>query len=153
MSTKENTAGIGVSQRYGARTLPEGKAGVVKTHGSFVEIVLHFDGAGLNGDAVETPVIPAGFKPVRVIAEVDTAGSITGTTPTIVIGTNGSEATNGFSISEAQIEAAGAYVITSFNGTWANQLAAATTIGVALGGTTPVLTGGEYKVTIEGYLA
>lgn len=144
----------GVTNRFGPRSLPEGKAGVVKTEGTIVQYVLHFSGTNYNSGEIEEPIIPAGFKPLRALVEVETAGAVGGTdTPTIEIGTNGTEVTNGFSVTEAQAEAQGVYVITSFNGTWAAQLAAATTVGVALDGTNPTLTGGKFKVTIEGYLA
>jgi hypothetical protein len=66
---------------------------------------------------------------------------IGGTTPAIVIGTEGSEATNGFVISEAQGEATGTYDVSgTLTGTWAAPLAAATTVGIDMSGTSPTVT-------------
>ncbi|NOQ73238.1 MAG: hypothetical protein GQ574_14620 [Crocinitomix sp.] len=74
-----------------------------------------------------------------------------GTTPVIDIGTESTEATNGFTITEAQAEAVGMYDLTSaLAGTWAAGLAADTTVGLLLGGTSPTVTSaGKAKIVIR----
>lgn len=153
---KENSAGLGVNNRYGPRVLPEGKAGVVKTEGVLSEYVMHFSGQNVTDDDVEAPVIPAGFKPIRAIVEINQAFALGGTTPNIAIGTDGSETTNGFLIPEADAEATGVYIYefpSASAGTWDAQLAANTTVGVALEGDTTITAAGKAKVTIVGYHA
>ena len=147
MSGKENSAGLGVNNRYGARVLPEGKAGVFKTVGNDVQYVLNFRGADIAGDDVETPIIPKGFKPTAVYIGVRRAPSAH--TGVISIGTDGSEATNGFEVGSVTLATVGEYALTTFAGTWnaTTGLVANTTIGVAALGT---ITGGEYEITIVG---
>lgn len=147
--SKENSAGLGVNNRYGPFLTPDGAAGNFKTSGVENELVIELSGKNINDDVI-SGFLPAGAKPIEVYVEVKTVFVVTGTTPTLEVGTDGSEATNGFSISEAQLEAVGTYVITSFNGTWATRLAAATTVSAALAGTTPVVTdAGEARITIR----
>lgn len=97
-------------------------------------------------------VLPGGAVIKAVYVDVEEVFVVTGTTPTVLIGTNGSEVTNGFVISEAILEATGTANLTStLTGTWDNEvpLAANTTIGIALGGTTPAITSaGKARVTI-----
>lgn len=95
-----------------------------------------------TGDAFLVPIVlPVGAVLGDVIVQVKQVFVLGGTTPTILIGTQGSEVTNGFVISEAQAEAVGTYNVTATKtGTWASPIATAATVGVALGGTTPTVT-------------
>lgn len=147
----ESNTGLGVKQHYGARKLREGLIGGIETRGSQKELTVELSGYAINNNAdFITGLLPVGAKVEEVIVRVTEAFVLTGTTPTILIGTDGTEVTNGFVISEAQAEAVGTYKITSFAGTWANGLAANTTVGVALGGTTPVVTdAGAMRVTVR----
>jgi len=122
-----------------------GGAGVNKVEGMKEELVIDFTGAMFNdvADGLVPFVLPAGAIIKDVFAYVDEAFVASGTTPALEIGTDGSEATNGFSVTEAQLEATGAYNLTSaLSGTWDAEapLAADTTIGIALSGTTPAIT-------------
>lgn len=146
---KENSAGLGVYNVYGPRTTAEGRAGDIRTSG--VEKELELDFRGSNYGQV-TATLPKGAKFLSATAKIVEAFNLTGTSPTILVGTSGSAATNyGISISEANAEAAGTVVYNATGaGTWANPLAAATTVAVALGGTTPVATSvGLAKVVIR----
>jgi hypothetical protein len=143
-----------VSQHFGQRNeRDEESAGIVNTQGVYNELTIDFDAATLSAGAFNlTPAaIPAGSRVIRVLVEVQAAFSLGGTTPAVRIGTLGSAPTNGFTISEAQAEAVGMYDVTaSVNGTWANQLAARTVVGIALTGTTPTNgTVGRARVIIE----
>lgn len=137
--SKENSAGLGVNNFYGPRPTPDGATGVLKTEGAYNELTIELSGKNINDDVI-SGTLPAGAKPIEVIVDIEEVFALGGTTPTVEVGTDGSEATNGASISEAIMEAVGTTVITSFNGTWANRLAATTTVSVALGGTTPTVT-------------
>ena len=122
-----------------------GAVGVVRTAGFEEQLILDITAANFN-DGIEALVatkLPAGAIIKDAFWETVEAFVVTGTTPTLLIGTDGSEVTNGFVVSEANLEAVGVYNKTStLAGTWDAEapLAAATTVGVALGGTTPAIT-------------
>ena len=148
-----------VSNQYGPRD-DGGTVGNIKTEGSKNELSFDLTGEAINrknGSAADAflvaPILPKGAKVTSVYLEVTEAFSATGTTPAVEIGTDGSEATNGFTTSEAQLEAVGVYDLTSaLSGTWAAILAADTTVGVALSGTTPVFTDvgkGRYVIAYD----
>lgn len=141
--------GLGVKRFFGPRTAGEGLVGGIETRGSQKELTVEVTGKALN-DNIDflKGVLPAGAKLEEVVVRVDEAFVVGGTSPTLAIGTDGSETTNGFEVTEAQLEAVGTYVISSFNGTWANGLSDVTTVGVALGGTSPTVTSaGKARIT------
>ena len=145
-------AGLGAKAFYGPRGTVEGLAGHVGRQGATKEMVIEFSGENINDgimDSIET--IPANALIVAAYVDVETAVTMTGTSPTVLIGTNGSEVTNGLVISEAQAEAASVYDVTStLTGTWAAGLTSDTAVSVTLGGTTPTITDdGRIKVVIE----
>lgn len=154
--TKEVSAGLGagVRSRFGPVDIPDGSSGVVRTGGARNELVFEFSGADINNDDFQLAIIPAGSLVTAVHVEVIEVFALGGTTPTIDIGTDGSEGTNGVDMSEAEAEALGTIMLadsaTAAAGTWAASLAADTTVSVALGGTTPTVTdAGHAKVVIE----
>lgn len=116
-----------------------------KTEGSYNELVLQLTGQqirrGGTDEILVPPVIKAGFRITGVYARVTEVFVVTGTSPVLRVGTQGSEATNGFQLTEAQLEALGTYDLTStLGGTWAAAINADTTVGIALAGTTPAVT-------------
>lgn len=132
-----------------------GQIGVNHSDTAVTEVTMTITGEQLVRDAATgdgfllAPTIPVGAVISDVIVQVKEAFSLTGTTPTILIGTQGSEVTNGFVVSEAQAEAVGTYLPTKV-GTWAAPLAAAALVGVALGGTSPVSTlAGKMDILIK----
>jgi hypothetical protein len=149
---KELNVKLGVNTFYGPRNTTEGSVGNFKTTGAVEELVLEITGEQFTGtdNTYVSGTIPAGALPLKAYIEVTEAFTITGTAPTIDIGTKGSEDTHGFDVTEAQALAPGLYVDGSAAGDWANQLAADTTVGVELGGGTPALTTpvGRMKVVI-----
>lgn len=145
--SRENSAGLGVSTQYGTRSTPDGAAGVIKTAGGSNELTVEFSGANINNGELDSVVtLPANVRVLSAYVEVETAFALGGTTPTINIGTDGSAATNGVSITEAGAEAAGTYTdgdaAVTINGTWATAtgLLAGATVSIELGGTTPTVT-------------
>lgn len=148
----ESTSGLNVSNHYGSRETG-GSAGVVGTQGRTVEAVIDIneDVISNGGPELVDFVIPSGAVITEAYVRISAAFTLGGTTPAIEVGTDGSEETNGVTISEAQAEATGSYDLTgALAGTWAAPLAADTTVGVALSGTTPTSTGeGKGKVYIK----
>jgi hypothetical protein len=135
-----------VNNQYGSRDTGDTN-GVSKTEGFINELTIDINGGnvGAGAYALLAPTLPAGAIIEDVYMEVTEVFVLGGTTPVIDVGTETSEATNGFTITEAQAEALGSYDLTSaLSGTWAAPLAAATTVGVLLGG------GGSNTVTAAG---
>jgi hypothetical protein len=122
-----------------------GAAGVVRTEGFTEQLIIDIVARDFNDgiDTLVTTKLPAGAIIKDVFWETTEVFVVTGTTPTLLIGTATSEVTNGFVISESNLETVGVYNKTStLAGTWDAEapLAAQTTVGVALGGTSPVIT-------------
>lgn len=144
-----------VHTEYGVR-VTGGNVGPLLTDGNLQELILDFTGQTFVdiGEqlSLAATFIPAGAVIRKAVLWTKTAFTLTGTTPTILIGTFGTEVTNGVVITAAQAQAVGFYDITaSQTGTWAaaTPLAARTKLGMALGGTTPTLSViGEARVTI-----
>jgi len=141
-----------VSNHYGPRS-PGKTVGKVKTEGVMNELTINIDGTMVGNEAYAllAPTLPAGAVIEDVYAKVTEAFVLGGTTPAIEVGTETSEATNGFTITEAQAEAVGTYDLTgALSGTWAAPLAAATTVGLDLSGTSPTVTSaGKMDVVIR----
>lgn len=146
----EDSAGLNVSNHYGARTSGQ-TSGVIKTEGSKNTLSITVKAGDVGVALFQAPSIPAGSLITAAYVKVSEAFALGGTTPTIDIGTSGSVATNNVEVSEAQAEATGTYdIFSTAKGTWAASLAAATTVAIELGGTTPTKTAaGELEVVIE----
>ena len=127
-------------------------AGNVKTEGREVVLSIHFDHVAATNDELflANPVIPSGARITK--AEMITrVQGVVATGGVVDIGTDTSEATNGFSITEAQLEAAADTVVdltSALSGTWdaETKFAADTTVNVAL--ITAAATAGEWEVEI-----
>ena len=135
-----------VHNNFAGREIGE-NTGVYETDGATYEMSMTITGDQLTrdvatGDAFLVPLkLPVGAVLGEVVVQVKEAFVLGGTTPTILIGTETTEVTNGFVVSEAQAEAIGTYVVTGTKtGTWASPIATEATVGVALGGTTPTVT-------------
>ena len=137
----ENSAGIAVSNFYGARATG-GSVGVETSDRSEHRLSVYITGDMLNGTFIPPVNIPKGARFLRAILRVDEAFDLGGTTPTVRIGAAGSVATNGFVLSEAELENVGTKVATSTGaGTWSFNSATGTTadakVAFDMGGTSP----------------
>lgn len=151
----ESTSGLNVKNHYGPRGTQAGVASGGQVHGNGVvqEKVVYITGADFgSGTSFDTELtIPKGAKFIEAYAEVTEVFALGGTTPTINVGTNGSEGTNYvIELSEAQAEAVGEVYNATGAGTYASPLAADAAIGVALDGTSPTVTdAGKAKVVVR----
>lgn len=154
-----STAGNGnvvntVHNHFGQRDTGKTQ-GKTRTAGFVNEAVLDIDADMVSNEAFPliAPTLPAGSRIEDVFVEVTEAFALGGTSPVIEIGTETSEATNGFTISETIAEATGVYDLTAtLSGTWAaaTGLAAETTVGIDLAGTTPTVgTAGKMRVVVR----
>jgi len=151
--TYESNSGLGVVNHYGPRGKQDGVAsgGEVQGVGVEFEHVIYIKGDDFaSGTSFNTrAIIPAGSilrSALFEITEVFTVGNIDNV---INIGTDTSESTNGVSIADP--ETAEVTEDTSGAGTWAAALAADTTVGVSVTGTTAAVTAGsgEAKVVLR----
>lgn len=139
----------GVTNVYGPRHLHEGVQGQMSTIGAERQLVITFSG---DTYTTVTGTLPAGAVVVgNAVVEVVEAFNLGGTTPVINVGVSTTEGTNRLAqLSEAQAEAVGTYSLVPAGTLAANTpLAAAVTIKVALGGTTPTATtAGKAKLIV-----
>ena len=142
----------GVHTHFGPRDA-NGTVGINKVEGIKSELMIDFGGDMYNNvpEGLMPYVLPAGAVITAVYMDVEEAFALTGTTPALEVGTAESEATNGFSVTQVQLEATGSVNLTSaLSGTWDGEapLAANTPVSFVLSGTDPTITGGKARITI-----
>lgn len=147
----ENSAGLGVFNQYGVRDTG-GSVGVETDKDSVHTMGVSLTDLSLNEAFMSPFVLPRGAKVLRYLLRVDQAFTLTGTTPTVIIGGT-VPATNGVVITAAELAAVGTKSPASTGtGTWAVASATGTTaaerVTKALGGTTPAVTRGAGKATL-----
>lgn len=151
----ENKAGLKVNNQYGVRETG-GSIGTEHSYSAFRTLKIDLTGQSIN-DAVAgfvpPVVIPKGALFRRAVLRVDEAFNLTGSSPTVQIGADGSVATNGIVLTEAELETVGTKAPASTGvGTWSQSSTTGTTagakIGFALGGAAPVVTNGAGKATL-----
>lgn len=101
--------------------------------------------------------VPKGANFTAYVLRVDEAFVVTGTTPTILIGSAGSVATNGVVLTEAELEAVGTKELaTAGAGTWATNsttgLTAAALVDIELEGDAAVARGSGKATLILEYV-
>ena len=148
----ENTAGLGVFNQYGPRDTG-GSVGVEHSKDSVHQLSLNLTGASLNSGFLPPVVVPKGARFLRAILRVDEAFVVTGTSPTVRVGSAGSIATNGIVLTEAELEAVGTKAPASAGaGTWstssATGLTAAAKVAIDFGGTSPAVASTSGKATL-----
>lgn len=148
----ENSAGIGVSNFFGARETG-GSVGVETSDDSNHRLSINITGDMLNGTFAPPVVIPKGARFTSAILRVDEAFVIGGTSPTVRFGASGSVATNGIVLTEAELEAVGTKAPASTGaGTWSFTSATGTTaaakVAFDMGGTSPTASATAGKATL-----
>lgn len=147
----ENTAGLGVFNQYGARNTG-GTVGVQTTRDSTQQMAVDFTAQSLIEGFLPPFVLPRGAHFLRYILRVDEAFTLTGTTPTLLVGGT-VPGTNGVVLTAAELAAVGTKIPASTGtGTWSITSATGTTaserVKVVLGGTTPAVTPGAGKASL-----
>ena len=131
-----------------------GTTGVNKIEGMKEELIINLTGEMFNdvGGALIPFVLPAGAVIKDVYMAVEEVFVTGGTFTALDVGTKGTEATNGFSITDTQLETPGGVNLTSaLSGTWDGEapLAADTEISMVLTGTNPTLSdAGKARISI-----
>jgi hypothetical protein len=148
----ENKTGLGgVSNYYGARDTG-GSVGVEPSSDSEYRLSVALTGASLNGSFLPPVVIPRGARILRAFLRVDEAFVLGGTNPVVNIG-GVAPATNGYTLTQAELQSVGTKAVASTgNGTWAAASATGTTaaekVSQALGGTAPTVSATVGKATL-----
>lgn len=155
--TYESKTGLPVHNQYGARETG-GAIGLEHGQGSVYTLTISLTPEFLNGTFVPPVTVPKGALFRKAVLRVDEVFALSGTSPTVVIGAVGTEATNGIVLTKAELEAVGTKTPASTGtGTWAQNSATGTTatakIGKTLGGTSPVVSkaSGKAVLTLEFY--
>lgn len=140
--------------QYGPRETQDSIAlsgGKVHGSGSEQELVLYLYGDDFDGGATavaSSGTLPAGAVVIGATLEITSAITMGNADNDIVVGTSGSEATNGIDFDNTT-GAVGTYAHDAINGTWASPLAANTDVGIDVTGTTPSMDGGSAKIVIR----
>lgn len=149
----ENTAGIDVFTQYGPRNTG-GSVGVEHSQDSIVRLAINLTGEMLNDGFVPQVNVPkyASFKSAHIT--VHEAFVVTGTTPTILVGAAGSVATNGFIITETELETLGSRKLANDGeGTWdiahATGTTAAAFVDIEFEGDAAVTDAGRATLVLE----
>jgi len=143
----------GVSQNYGTREVGGG-LGHVKTEGARNQLTVEVTGVDLKAGIYNDVVLPKGSFILSATASVKEAFDLGGTAPTISVGTEGSETTNGVRVSEAQAELVDTYDISGTAvGEWTGSLDSDTTVNVILSGTNPTVTNDGRVVIVIDYFS
>ncbi len=148
----ENNNGLNVHNQYGVRETG-GTVGKLDHDGVVASVAFSFTGESLNSGFVPPVYIPKGARFVRALLRVDEAFVVTGTSPTLRVGAEGSIATNGVVITEAELENVGSKAIASSGaGTWSFSSSTGTTVAAKLdfdlGGTSPAVASTSGKATL-----
>ena len=149
----ENTAGLGVNNQYGPRNTG-GAAGLEHGKNSLNRVSISLTGEMLNSGFITPQSVPkyASFQSAHIT--VHEAFVITGTTPTILVGAAGSVATNGFIITETELETLGSRKLANDGeGTWdinhATGTTAAALIDIAFEGDAASTNAGRATLVLE----
>ncbi len=101
----ETTPLRGVVDNYGGRTVGR-SAGIIGTKGSEKELAIHLNGQMLSDAIVIAAHVPAGASFLSAHLIVDEVFVLAGSS-VVEVGEDGAEATNGVSLTEANLEATG----------------------------------------------
>lgn len=147
----ENSAGLGVFNQYGARNTG-GTVGVETDKDSVHTMSVSMTAQSLIEGFTSPFNLPRGAKLLRYLVRVDEVFTLTGTTPTVIVGGT-APATNGVVLTAAELGTVGTKSPASTGtGTWAIASTTGTTaterVKIALGGTTPAVTPGAGKATL-----
>jgi hypothetical protein len=115
----ENSAGLGIHTQYGARRTG-GAVGHILTDGAVNQLTVELTPDNiLNGGFVPPLYLPDGSYIKNAFVRVTQGFTFVGTTNTINVGTSGSEATNGLTITQAQLASVGTFDLSAaLAGTW-----------------------------------
>jgi hypothetical protein len=120
----ENSAGLGVTNQYGARNTG-GATGLEHSQNSEFFVTVDLTGEMLNSGYVAPVYVPKGAKLVKALLRVDEVFVVSAAGTVAIGGT--APGTNGIVLTEAQLEALGTKDVSSVAiGTWATSSAVGT---------------------------
>lgn len=146
----ENSAGLGVTNQYGARNTG-GSVGSERSTGSIQTLSINLTGEMLNSGYVAPTYVPKGAKVVKAVLRVDEV-FVVSTSGTVAVGGT-APGTNGVVLTEAKLEALGTSDVSSLAvGTWATSSTTGTSasqkVTTAITGTVAA-TSGKATLVVE----
>ena len=141
----EKNAFLGITNNYGPRELEQGIVGELPGNGAVRELTVHVAGETLTNGFIEGVTLPAGALPLDWSIKLDE--SFGAGTVVFSVGTEGSEAANGLTVSGTT--AVGTTTSSTFSGTWGASLAAETLVGISLDSGTADATAGQARLIVR----
>lgn len=129
---RENSAGLGVSTRYGPISLPDGARGPMGGHeGALNYLAVEFSAALINSDSINAATtILYNALPLRAWVEVETALSLSGAGAALSFGRQGALGTDSADISGTS-KGVG-FAVAALKGTFSTGITATTTLAVGM---------------------
>jgi hypothetical protein len=143
---KENSAGLGVSTRYGPVSVPDGARGSFHSQDGFIHLVADWSADLIrNGSINQAITIVRNVLPTRAWVEVEEALSLSGAGSSLCFGQEGQLGTNSADVSGSAVGVG--FKACSLNGTFSTGLTATTTLVIGL--KSGKIVGGKGRFVVE----
>jgi len=143
---KENSAGLGVSTRYGPVTVPDGARGSFHSQDGLQHIVADWSADLLrNGSINQAITIVRNMLPTRAWVEIEEALSLSGAGSSLCLGVEGALGTDSADVSGSGIGVG--FKVCSLNGKFSTGLTATSTLVVGL--KSGKIVGGKGRFVVE----
>lgn len=147
---RENSAGLGVSTRYGPRAVPDGAKGSYQAKGGLTYLVADWSADLINSDSIgQSTLVVSNFLPLRAWVEVETALTMTSAGTSLCFGKVGALGTDSADTSGSAVGVG--FKTCSLNGIFSTGITATTTL--VIGMKSGSITAGAGRFVIEGLKA
>jgi hypothetical protein len=128
---KENSAGLGVSSRYGQVNVPDGAKGSYQAKGGLTYLVADWSADLINSDSRgQATLVMSNFLPTRAWVEIETATSLSAAGASISFGKQGALGTDSADVSGSAIGVG--FKTCSLNGIFSTGITATCTLVVGM---------------------
>lgn len=147
---RENSAGLGVSTRYGAVKVPDGAKGSYQAKGGLTYLVADWSAELINSDSIgQQTLVVSNFLPLRAWVEVEEAMTLTTAGSSLCFGKVGALGTDSADTSGSAVGVG--FKTCSLNGIFSTGITATTTLVIGI--KTGSITAGAGRFVIEGLKA
>lgn len=143
---KENSAGLGVSTRYGPVAVPDGARGFFHSQDGMVHLVADWSKDLISSGSINQAItIVRNLLPTRAWVEIEEALSLSGAGSSLCIGVEGALGTDSADVSGSGIGVG--FKVCSLNGKFSTGLTATSTLVVGL--KSGKIVGGKGRFVVE----
>lgn len=147
---RENSAGLGVSTRYGAVKVPDGAKGSYQAKGGLTYLVADWSAELINSDSIgQQTLVVSNFLPLRAWVEIEEAMTLTTAGSSLCFGKVGALGTDSADTSGSAVGVG--FKTCSLNGIFSTGITATTTLVIGI--KTGSITAGAGRFVIEGLKA